>query len=178
MVTLKRQRILKSWGALLIGCEGEEEGFFRMVEQNLERLKPPAVSWKRESVSTGLWQGMVSGRRRDYILLGHESLKDYVLCVGARDYGASLNVCWYLTVPAISMLLAALLRIPFVGVFLSRIVRFFGFTKDLDIFEEQDLSAYVSAVQYAVRKAVEDLLKKQDIELAIDWNATAHLEAA
>lgn len=178
MVTLKRGRILRSWGTLLIGCQGEEEGFFRMVEQTLDGLKPPEVSWKRETVSTGLWQGMVSGRRRDYILLKHDDLKDYLLCVGARDYGTSLDVCWYLTLPAKSVFVATLLRIPFVGVFVALVARFLGLMKDLDIFEEQDLTAFVSAARYAVRKTVEDVLRRKDIELAIDWDAKAHLEAA
>jgi hypothetical protein len=35
------------------------------------------------------------GKRRDYLLLTHEHFDDYLMCVGARDYGTNFDVSWF-----------------------------------------------------------------------------------
>jgi hypothetical protein len=91
----------------------------------------------------------------------NEWLKDFRMYIGARDYGNSLGVSWYLTCEP--------------G-FLKRLFStalFYGKTKDiqrvspdralsftLDIFSQQDLIAYVTCVHHSLLKAIEKIMRE------------------
>ena len=161
MITLKGGKIIEQWAILIEQCKGEEEGFFRMVEGELAAYDPPGVTWKRESVAPGFWKGL-RGKRRDFVLVNNERFDDYLMCIGARDYGTTLDVSWYLLVSRKGMIRWLLSLIPGVGLLL----RLSGQLKDLDVFDQQDLTAYVTVGHHAVLKAVEDLMRKRNLDLA------------
>ncbi|HLD77840.1 MAG TPA: hypothetical protein VJB16_02305, partial [archaeon] len=46
---------------------------------------------------------------------------------------------------------------------------------NLDVFDQQDLRAYVTVGHHAVRKAVQELVKKKNLDLAIDWKSKGML---
>jgi hypothetical protein len=50
-----------------------------------------------------------------------------------------------------------------------------GQVRDLDVFDQQDLRAYVTTGHHAVRKAVEELLARRKIEIEIDWKSRGTL---
>jgi len=52
------------------------------------------------------------GRRRDSLVLRHPRFFDHLMCIGARDYGNTLEVSWYLTGSTKGMILKLLSRIP------------------------------------------------------------------
>ncbi len=166
MVTLKDGKILDNWATMLMNCQGEEEGFFRAVEANLEALQAPGVSWKREAVAPGFLKGLF-GKRRDFLLVSHERFDDFTFFVGARDYGTSLDVSWYLAASQknalVKLVSSAASYIPGSAIF------------NLDVFDQQDLTAYVTIGHRAVRKAVEDLIQKKHLDMAIDWKSKGML---
>lgn len=170
MVTLRKAKIVETWASLLVHCQGEAEGFFRMVEEELRALEPPGVTWKRESAAPGFWKGL-AGKRREFLLLRNERFRDVMMGVGARDYGASLDVSWYLLESTRSLIKRLLVRIPWVGLLLivSRQV------KDFDVFDQQDLRAYATVGHYAVKASVEKIVEKRGLDLAIDWKSKGPL---
>ena len=52
--------------------------------------------------------------------------------------------------------------IPGVGVLL----RLFGHLRELDVFDQQDVTAYLTVGHHAVLKAVEKLMQKRNLDLA------------
>lgn len=170
MVTLKDGKILDKWSTMLTNCRGEEEGLVRAVEANLAAFEAPGVSWTRETVSPGWLKGLM-GKKRDFLLVSHERFDDYTFFVSARDYGTSLDVSWYLaTSPKGAMgkvIQQAANLVPGSAIF--------GALFSMDVFDQQDLNAYVTVGHRAVRKAVEDLLKKKNLDLAIDWKSKGML---
>lgn len=161
MVTLKEGKIIDQWSTLMEQCQGEGEGLLQITEANLGRYEAPGVNWKRETVAPGWLKGLF-GKRRDYLLLTHERFDDYLMCVGARDYGTNLDVSWYLTGSTKSALVRALAGVPGVGA----AVGIYAATQSLDVFDQQDLNAYVTVGHHAVLKAVEELMQKRNLDLA------------
>jgi hypothetical protein len=82
--------------------------------------------------------------------------------VGARDYGTSLDVSWYLTGSTKSALVRAVAEVPGVGVAAG----IYAGLKSLDIFDQQDLTAYVTVGHRSVRTAVEQLMVERKLDLA------------
>ncbi len=161
MITLKEGKILDQWSTLMEQCQGHAEGLLQAVESNLKRHEAPGVTWKRESVAPGWLKGLF-GKRRDYLLLTHERFDDYLMCVGARDYGTNLDVSWYLTGSTKSVLVRALAQVPGVGVAAGM----YGLLHSLDVFDQQDLTAYVTVGHHSVLDAVEELMRKSNLDVA------------
>ena len=161
MITLKEGKIIDQWSTLIEQCQGHGEGLLQSVEANLRSSEAPGVSWKRESVAPGWLKGLL-GKRRDYLLLTHERFDDYLMCVGARDYGTALDVSWYLTGSTKSALVKALAQVPGVGVAAGM----YAALQSLDVFDQQDLTAYVTIGHHAVIKAVEELMRQRNLDLA------------
>lgn len=157
MITLKEGKILDQWSTLMEQCQGHGEGLLQTVEKNLEQNQAPGVSWKQESVAPGWLKGLF-GKRRDYLLVSNERFDDYLMCVGARDYGMNLDVYWYLIGSGKSPLVKAIAQMsgsPLLAAF-----------KELDIFDQQDISAYVAVGHRCVLKAVDELGRQRNLDLA------------
>lgn len=157
MITLKEGKILDQWSALLEDCQGNGEGLLQGVEGNLQKSQAPGITWKRESVAPGWLKGLF-GKRRDYLLLTHERFDDYLMCVGARDYGIYLDIYWYLLGSGKSPLVKAITQLsgsPLVAAF-----------RELDVFDQQDLSSYVTVGHRSVLKAVDALGEQRKVDLA------------
>ncbi len=156
MITLKEGKILDQWSTLIEQCQGHAEGLLQAVEKRLEGHQAPGVSWKRESVAPGWIKGLF-GTRRDVLLLTHERFDDYLMCVGARDYGTNLDVSWYLTGSTKSALVSALAKATAAEGLAAAF-------QALDVFDQQDLMAYVTVGHHSVLDAVQDLMKQRNMD--------------
>jgi hypothetical protein len=166
MITLTEAKVQEEWAVTLPECHGESEGFLRAVEGHLERRRPPEVTWKRDSMAPSTMKGL-TGKRRDGLVVSSAGFREHLVCVMARDYGATLNIAWYLSGSTRAVILAFLARIPVV----SRLLSLIGLLRDLDVFDRQDLRAWVTVVHGAVRHAVEDIKAKHNLEVTIDWKS-------
>jgi hypothetical protein len=166
MVTLKDGKILDNWATMLDQCQGEEEGLLRAVEGHLETFQAPGVKWSRETVAPGWLKGLM-GKKRDFLIVSHERFDDYTFFVSARDYGTTLDVSWYLAGstknPLVKLATQAAGYVPGSALF------------NLDVFDQQDLRAYVTVGHRAVRKAVETLVEQRNLKVAIDWKSRGML---
>ncbi len=156
MITLTEGKIIDQWSTMIAQCHGHSEALLQGVEANLKASEaPPGVNWKRESVAPGWLKGLF-GKRRDFLLVSNERFDDYLMCIGARDYGTALDVSWYLTGSAKSAVVKALSQAGG-GLFIAL---------PLDVFDPQDLAAYVTVGHHAMLKAVEDLMRERKLDLA------------
>jgi hypothetical protein len=163
---LTERRILDNWGTLLDHCQGEDEGIFRLVAETLRDYRAPGVTWSRQSVVTGFWKGL-AGKRRDFVVVRNQRFRDYLIAIGARDYGSSLDVSWYLLESAHGIVVRILAKVPFVGM----ILRALGLYGDLDVFDQQDLRAWVTVGHRSVRKSVGEQIARRKLEIEIDWKS-------
>lgn len=166
MVTLKDAKIVESWGVMLEGCQGEEQGLFRATEVYLEESKAPGVTWKRETVTPGWLKGLM-GKKRDFLLIEHERFDDYSFFVSVRDYGRHLDVNWYLAAsqknPLVKLATQAAGFIPGSALF------------NLDVFDQEDLRAYGRIGQAAVKRGTESVIERRNVQIQVDWKSKGML---
>lgn len=148
---LRREQVLDSWSVLIEKGSGKAEEVFRDVGAFLRESKAPKVSFARRRIAPGFLKWM-AGVERDFLEVKEESfgLSPYKIFIGARDYGESLDVSWYLTYkPSI---IDALLYLITLGRFGMKN------PNELDLFELQDLTAYATCVHHCLLKSVEKIL--------------------
>lgn len=161
-LSLKDSKIVQKWSALLPNCAGEGPGLIKMVEDNLGSYEVPGLAWKQESAKTGFIKGMM-GNRRDVLAIRNEQLSEWLVCIGAHDYGRFLSVVWYMTTsPKLMNKIRGVASGGLVGLAMGGTS---VFVDDLDVFGQQDLSAYSGVTIGAVQDAVQELIEKRKLDL-------------
>jgi hypothetical protein len=150
---LRKEEVIDRWSILIGGGQGKSGEIFNNTEHFLRRANVSDVAMERKELAPTLMKGIFGGGRRTFEVVtetGNPKLKPYQMFIGARDYGNNLDVSWYLTFK-FTVWQAILSAIPFVG----------GMSKnsnDLDLFEEQDLRAYVTNAHHCLLEAVDKLM--------------------
>lgn len=172
--TLKGEKVVESWATVIEGAQGKADAVFEIARNFLEKSEAPGVSWEMIDAQPSRIKGMV-GKKREHILVINKDLKPYRMYMGVRDYGTHLDVSWFLTEePSILRIIGRLLLSAFTfGIYLIYWLLF----KGPDIFDQQDLRAYVTVGHHAVIRGVETLMAElnQDIS-GIDRKSKGFLE--
>ena len=152
MLTLKDAKIVQKWTTMLPNCAGEGSGIIQKVQAALKTVEAPGISWKEESASTGFLKGMM-GKRRDFLVIRNEKFPEWLVCVGAQDYGKYLHVVWYLTA-------APRLLNKMRGAAAGELL-----VDELDVFDQQDVEAYASVTRMAVVGVTEAFAETRQLDL-------------
>lgn len=166
MKVLTKDQVVDQWSHMIRNANGRAEKVFDYVEAAMKQTGASDVKMERQQTSPGLLRGML-GAKRSFIIISNKdnpNLKTYKLYISARDYGINLQVSWYLVhqPSAQGKIMATLLKTPVIGLLvlpfhmLSRlsVADKAGFM-DFDLFDEQDLRAYVTNAHHCVLEAVE-----------------------
>jgi hypothetical protein len=143
-MALKHEAVTNSYNTLVIQGAGKGKWVLDTVERMIKEANMPGVIAQQRDVSSGIF-----GTKRNFLVVGHNNLRDYHLYIGARDFGTNLDVSWYLTVE------------PH---FLKRSISKYtmgnpqALSMQIDFFSQQDLSAYTSYVHYCVTETTKELL--------------------
>ncbi|MEM3693914.1 MAG: hypothetical protein QXI39_07850 [Candidatus Bathyarchaeia archaeon] len=148
---IRSEEVMENWSILIEDGRGRGNEVLDSTSKFLRDTEVQNVSVERRMMAPGIVKGIL-GEEREFLVVKPSGLKlaPYQIFLNARDYGKNLHVSWYLTY-RIGVLRAILGLIP--G--LSLIPRFLS---DLDLFEQQDLTAYVTNVHRCTLKAVEKLM--------------------
>jgi len=172
--TLKGEKVSESWAIVIEGGQGKADRIFEATRDFLGKSEAPGVSWEAVDAQPSRVKGLI-GKKREHILVVNKDLKPYRMYIGARDYGAHLDVSWFLTEePSILRILGRLLlSVITFGIYLIYWVLF----KGPDIFDQQDLRAYVTVGHHAVLRAVETLMGELNQDVSrIDRKSKGVLE--
>lgn len=171
MAIVRKEEIIDSWSVLIGNGQGKAEEIFNKTDGFIDKSGAPNVKRERKELSPGIIRGLF-GTRRDFLVItekGNPRLKRFQMFIGARDYGHNLDVSWYLMYrPGFwKKLLAVLLMVPVLNWLVMPFVLIGGLTTmarerrgglDLDLFDEQDLRAYVTNAHHCLLAAVEKLM--------------------
>jgi hypothetical protein len=162
--SLRSEKVVKQWGTVVERGAGRDKWVLDTTETLIKEVSPPAVVTKRESVTSG---GMFS-EKRDFLIVTHNTLREYAMFIGAQNFGKDLAVAWYLTVNpgflkrAISKKLTNGDPNALSGV--------------LPVFAQQDLSSYMHMAHSRLKEAVGILLDEMQQDTArIDWSPKGFL---
>ena len=168
---IKKDRIGDQWSTLIEGANGEGEQVIKGVIRAIERVEAPNVFVKRQEISPGI--GFIT-KSRNLLVAEHRVLHNYDMYIGARDYGKQLFVSWYLIMEPTSFWrlfkrnpIGAIFSIPFLF-FMSMISRSQGgkgeFLSALNVFDTEELTAYVTTVHHAVLETTKELMENRHLD--------------
>jgi hypothetical protein len=155
-VTLKDEKIIDRWSMIVENAQGLAEQIYTDTEANVQEMKAPGISFERVQVRPSWLKGLL-GNERSYMMVTNDALGDYRMFIGVRDYGDALDIQWYMTCEP-----------GFFSKKLSNVLTSGASDKalslNLDIFQQQDLSAYATVVHHCMLKAIEKMMtgKGQD----------------
>lgn len=169
-VTLKDEKLLDSWGVVLEGAAGKHDDLLQGILAELKAGELPGVAWGMIEANPGMLKGWF-GKKRDFLRITTEGLKDYRMYVGSRDYGRHLDFSWFLTVEP-GFFKSAFSRALTDGMSSSAL------SFNLDLFDQQDLRAYVTSVHHCcVKRAVERFVADLGQSTAgFDWKSKGFLQ--
>lgn len=149
---LRKDQIIDTWSALISNAQGRSHEIFEDTEAGINSHKAPSLTMEKKSMAPGMVRGLF-GTEREFLTITNEEssrLKPYKVFLNARDYGNNLDISWYLTYRP-SLWHAAASLLPFGGAIDSTL-------SALDLFDQQELRAYVTVAHHSLLQAVEKLM--------------------
>ena len=168
---IRKDRIADQWSTLIEGANGEGEQVIKGVIQAIERVDAPNIFIKREEISPG--PGFIT-KPRKLLVAEHRILDNFDMYIGARDYGKQLFVSWYLIAEPVSFWrrfkrnpVGTILGLPF-HILSSVISKSQGGTGEffsmLNVFDTEELTAYVTTVHHALLESVKVVMEDQKLD--------------
>jgi hypothetical protein len=139
----RSESVIDSWSTIIENAGGQEKKLMDDMARVIGEAHIPYARLSRDDCTTGF-----SGTKRDFLILRHDYYSQYRMFIGAKEYGTSLDVSWFLTL-YINRLRARMLKIATGNPH--------AFSMQLDIFQQQDVRAFVSIAHHCVKHAVEAL---------------------
>ena len=151
VIVERKAEILDNWSALIRGAQGQRDQVITTTKELINISKAPSIEIKEDKVGPSLAPSAFGETREFLIVADRRNLKlgCFKAYVNANDYGDGLFVSWYLTyMPDVWQTLASL--IPGAGKVIG--------LDELNLFNKQDLTAYVTCVHHCLLEAVEKLM--------------------
>lgn len=145
---VRRQQVVDRWDQMITGGRGHADAVLSDTLTMLSAMNLPQLNQHQAQYAPGILRSL-AGHRRPYLVISQTAnvnLRSYRMYINVRDYGENLQTSWYLTYQPdiVERLRMLLLRNR------SSLV--------LDLFDEQDLRAYVVAVHRCFVSSVIELL--------------------
>jgi hypothetical protein len=165
---LGNEEITKSWSTMIVGGKGLGAGLMKDIERLIDDSGVPDTKVSQQRVFPGVLQSVLGGGR-PYIVIRNvrnPNIKPYKMYISVRDYGINLQISWFLVYKpsGLQKLAQLLLRIPVVGLV---VLPFYAVSKlaaskqsgvfGLNVFDTEDLSAYVTNSHLCVADAIDQL---------------------
>lgn len=167
---LGKDQVVSRYGTIIEGGKGIGEELLKDTEQLIIETEAPDIRVERQTITAGIL-GVLGGKRSCLVIsnAANPHLKPYKMYLNARDYGIHLQVSWYVAnqPDVIQKTINLLTMVPIIGLILlplrSAIAKQGG-SLGLDIFDEQDLEAYISNAHHCLLRAVDNLGKDRGID--------------
>jgi hypothetical protein len=148
-MALKHQSVVDKWNTLVLNGAGRAKWTMETIESKITAANVPGIRMSMQEVS----QGGLFAAKRPFLICANNTLPDFYLYIGARDYGAHLDVSWYLTVQPRG------LKSAFSRYSMGNPL---AMSMALDFFRQQDAHAFVTVIHHCVTDTVKELLDDLD----------------
>ena len=175
MAKLKEKTIIEQWSVLIEGANGKGKEVFKMTEKILQEKETPKIKLIQKMVAPSFFK-QIQGKEKPFLVVSNTYLKGYKMYIGATDYGQQLFVSWYLSLEPNKYLKiiqalpwwAQLILLPIqilimIWLWLRRKSKAVS-PEFLDIFDMEELSAYVTTVHHALIDTTEAISKEVDFD--------------
>ena len=148
--SLNNEKIARKWNYLVMNAAGRDKWVLETAKEFIHQANIPGVYLEQAEVSMGMFR-----EKRPFLVLWLTAIRDFRMFISARDYGVNLDVSWYLTVsPSV----------------LKRTVSKYALgnpnalSENIDIFSQQDLSAFTTVVHSCIERTVDILLEELKLD--------------
>ena len=149
---LRKEDVIETWSSLIEGAQGKAEGVLTATAEFLEQTQAPNLQVETVNMSPSMVQAIVKNGRTFLTIQQQDNnrLAPYQMFTNARDYGLNLVVDWHLTFrPTVWQGLQSLFFTRTIGT---------NPLLDLNLFDQQDLTAYVTNAHRCLLKAVDAVI--------------------
>jgi len=168
---IKREKIVEQWSVLIVGANGEGERVIADTIRAIEKLEVPNIHVSRQERKPGA--GFIK-TRREFLIAEHKLFDTHDMYIGARDYGKQLFVSWYLIEEPMAFWrvfrrnpIRAIFGWPFII-----LMRAFSFSQGgntkffslLNLFDTEELTAYVTTVHHALLDSVKAMMEDRKLD--------------
>ena len=166
---VRKQQVVEQWGILIENGQDRGSEFVERSRQLIVDTRAPNITMEDQDVAPGVLRGVL-GVTRPFLVVSNDTnvnLKLFRMYLNARDYGNNLQISWYVVqTPSLwRTVLSLSLFVPFLNILVLPLyifVRLPGAREagllDLDLFDLQDLTAYVTNAHHCVLEAVDKVL--------------------
>jgi hypothetical protein len=137
--TLRGEKVMDKWATIVENGAGRDKWVLDTSEEYIKNSNMPGVWCGQSEVSLS---GVFSPKR-PFLLLYHSGLKAYRMYIGARDFGAHLDVSWFVTFYASPL-----------KNLLGRYASPMGLSMEINTFDQQDLGAIITIAHHCVMRVV------------------------
>lgn len=166
-----QERIMDKWSTLIDGANGDGGKVIIGAMREIERVDAPNIHVTRKEVMPG--NGFIR-KPREFLVAEHRLFDTYDMYIGARDYGKQLFVSWYLVAEPVSFWrlfkrnpVGAVLKFPFllIAIVFSKSQGESGeFFSMMNLFDNEELTAYVTTVHHALLESVKEVMENRKID--------------
>lgn len=167
---LGNEQIVDSWNAMIEGGKGLGDEIIDNTRRKIIQTEAPNIRMSRANISSGFLQGIMGNKRPFFVITytGNHNLRPYRMYINAMDYGIHLQVSWFLAhQPSMGRkIINLMLCIPVLGLLVMPLTHLSSKPSvlGLDIFDEQDLRAYISTAHRCFIQSVDELGKANNLD--------------
>jgi hypothetical protein len=168
---IKQEKILQQWSMLIVGANGQGERVITDTIRAIEKLEVPDIYVSRQERKPG--PGFIK-TRREFLIAEHKLFDVYDMYIGARDYGKQLFVSWYLIEEPMTFWrrfkrnpIRTIFAWPFIILMRMLAISQGGsgkFFSSMNLFDTEELTAYVSTVHHALMDSVKAMTADQKLD--------------
>ncbi len=168
---IKQEKIVQQWTMLVEGGNGLGEKVLLDTVKNIEKVAAPNIHVSRQERKPT--NGWIKGSR-EFLIAEHKLFDGHDMYISARDYGKQLFVAWYVLAEPVGFWrrfkrhpVRAVLTLPIVW-----IARIFSISDGgsgklysiMNVFDTEELTAYITTVHHALTDAVKTMMEEQKID--------------
>ncbi len=166
---IKQEKIVQQWTMLIEGANGFGEKVINDTIKLVEKVGAPNIHVSKQDRKPDN-HGFIK-ESREFLIAEHKLFDTHDMYISARDYGKQLFVSWYLLEEPISFWrrfkrdpLRTVLTWPFFVI--ASIMHGGGgdLFSALNLFDTEELTAYVTTVHHALKESVNSMMVEQKID--------------
>jgi hypothetical protein len=148
--SISREKVAHKWNYIVENGAGNVHWVVEKIRELIKESNMPGVTCDQAEVSSGIFS-----EKRQFLVVRHNSLRDYRMFINIRSFGAHLDASWYVTIEPR---------------FLKRTLSKYtqgnpnAFSQNIDIFSQQDLGAYIGVTRNCVERALDMLLEELKLD--------------
>ena len=131
--------MIDKWSTIIEGGAGRGTWVLETTEKFIKEAEMPQAWCRMRDVRVGAFS-----RTRPFLIVYHLDVKDYRMFIGARDFGAHLDVSWFVTLnPS-----------PLKNL-LNKYSNPLNMSMQVNVFIQQDLSAFTTVAHHCLKRTLD-----------------------